>query len=190
MIRHAFKEWAVICRALAEGKQALILRKGGIAEDGGVFRPEHSRFWLYPTYVHQQREGIKPDAASLLEQALREQPAPGRLCLSHYVEVSGAFFVDRLDTALALDKLHYWSSDTVRKRFDYRGSGLYVLATRVFRARTPFELPSTPDYDGCKTWVELKQELPVDGATPVLDDERYGTFLEELDAVLHPTAYA
>ena len=32
MIRHAFKEWAVICKVLAEGRQALILRKGGIAE--------------------------------------------------------------------------------------------------------------------------------------------------------------
>ena len=31
MLRHAFKEWAVICKALAEGRQALILRKGGIA---------------------------------------------------------------------------------------------------------------------------------------------------------------
>ena len=38
MLKDAFKEWAVICRALAEGRQALILRKGGIAEAGGDFR--------------------------------------------------------------------------------------------------------------------------------------------------------
>ena len=49
-LRQAFKEWAVICRALAEGRQALILRKGGIAEPGPTFQPEHSHFWLYPTY--------------------------------------------------------------------------------------------------------------------------------------------
>ena len=59
---HAFKEWAVICRALAEGKQALILRKGGIAETGGEFAVEHTRFWLFPTYTHQQRDGIRPEA--------------------------------------------------------------------------------------------------------------------------------
>ena len=58
----AFKEWAVICRALAEGRQSLILRKGGIAEAGGQFRPEHDRFLLYPTYFHEQHHtGTKAD---------------------------------------------------------------------------------------------------------------------------------
>ena len=28
----AFKEWAGVCAALAEGRQSLIVRKGGIAE--------------------------------------------------------------------------------------------------------------------------------------------------------------
>ncbi len=54
-LRHAFKEWAVICRALAEGRQAVVLRKGGVAEKTGEFQIEHTRFWLFPTYVHQQR---------------------------------------------------------------------------------------------------------------------------------------
>ena len=31
MLKHAFKEWAVICQALATGRQALVLRKGGVA---------------------------------------------------------------------------------------------------------------------------------------------------------------
>jgi hypothetical protein len=38
----ALKEWAVICQALAEGRQTILLRKGGIAEPGGAFRVEHS----------------------------------------------------------------------------------------------------------------------------------------------------
>ncbi len=64
-LRIAFKEWAVICRALAEGKQALILRKGGIAEAGGAFRVEQTRFWLFPTFVHQQETGIVENARPL-----------------------------------------------------------------------------------------------------------------------------
>src|SRR5438270_4902540 len=77
MLRYALKEWAVICAALAEGRQAILLRKGGIAEAGGEFRVEHTRFWLYPTYVHQQREGVKPEALSLLERAEARRPPPG-----------------------------------------------------------------------------------------------------------------
>ena len=51
MLHWALKEWAVICRALAEGRQSLLLRKGGIAEAGGAFQVEQPRFWLLPTYV-------------------------------------------------------------------------------------------------------------------------------------------
>ncbi len=76
MLKHAFKEWAVICQALALGRQALILRKGGIAESTGDFQLEQTRFWLFPTYAHQQHAGIKPEAVPLLErvQAVLCQP--------------------------------------------------------------------------------------------------------------------
>jgi hypothetical protein len=190
MLRHAFKEWAVICRALAEGRQALILRKGGIAEDGGVFTPEHSRFWLYPTYVHQQAAGIKSEAAPLLQASEAEQPPAGILRLAHFAEVSGVFLVRRLDDALALDKLHLWSEATVRQRFAYRAPGLYVLPVRICRIPSAFEVPLKPEYDVCKTWVELDRALPTDGALPVTDDRRYADFLEDLDRVLNPTAFA
>ncbi len=67
-LQAAFKEWAFICSALAEGKQAIILRKGGIAETSGKFSVEHTRFWLYPTYVHQQHKGIRAEASSFLRK--------------------------------------------------------------------------------------------------------------------------
>ncbi len=190
MIQHAFKEWAVICRALAEGRQALLLRKGGIAEEGGNFRPEHARFWLFPTYLHQQREGVKPVALPLLEAVERERPPAGVLRLSHFAEVTGTFFVERLDVALALDGLHMWSPETVMKRFAYREPGLYVLAVRIFRVPQPFDVPLSPAYDGCKTWVELDQDLSIEGAEPVIDSRRYADFLEVLDGVLNPVAFA
>src|SRR6516164_5695765 len=93
MLQIAFKEWAVICKALAEGKQAIILRKGGIAEVGGQFKPEHSRFWLYPTYLHEHREGIKAQALPLLERAIQERLVAGMLRLTHFAEVTGVYDV-------------------------------------------------------------------------------------------------
>jgi hypothetical protein len=51
---------------------ALILRKGGIAEDGGQFRPEHDRFLLYPTHFHEQhRTGIKLDYGSCRNEVVQ-----------------------------------------------------------------------------------------------------------------------
>src|SRR5262245_42465127 len=117
MLNIAFKEWAVICKALAEGKQALILRKGGIAEAGNTFKPEHKRFWLYPTYVHQQEHGIKPEYAALLQEAEKERPSPGTVRLSHFVEVPGVYHAASLESVQMLDGLHLWTDETVRNRF-------------------------------------------------------------------------
>jgi hypothetical protein len=190
MLKHAFKEWAVICQALAEGKQALILRKGGIAEPHDAFALEHTRFWLYPTYVHQQREGVKAEALPLLEQAEAEKPPAGIVRLTHFVEVPGAYHVHDLAAALILNHLHLWSPETVQKRFEYRAPGLFVLPARVYRAKQAIDVPETAHYAGCRSWVELERELPTDGAVPVLDDEAFRDLLRSLDGLLRPTALA
>ena len=179
MPRFAFKEWAVICRALADGRQTVILRKGGIAEEGGVFRPDHARFWLFPTYLHQKADGLKPDAAATLPELDRDRPPADVVRLTHYVEVPAAFRAERLEDVLGLDPYHVWSESTVRQRFAYREPGLYVLPARVFAVATPRTVPNRPEYDGCKTWVDFGEELPA-GGTPVVSDD---VFAEVLDAV-------
>jgi hypothetical protein len=188
-MKHAFKEWAVICKALAEGQQALILRKGGIAEEQGEFRLEHTRFWLYPTFVHQQRAGIKPEALSLLEAAEAEKPPASTLRLSHFAEVAGVYHVHTLATALMVQPLHLWSMETVTQRFHYRTPGLYVIPVRIYRVPQAAELADLPRYAGCKSWVELEQDVPTEGATPVLAEEKFNALLRELDSLLKPTAF-
>jgi hypothetical protein len=168
MLRVAFKEWAAVCQALAAGRQTVILRKGGIAEEGGTFRPEHTRFWLYPTYFHEQRKGLKPDAAPLLAAAEAEWPESGTIRLTHFVEVVETRFVAELEEALRLDPLHVWTADTVRQRFHYRSPGLFVLSVRTYRTRTPKTLSEHPAYAGCKTWVELAEAIEEQPADPVL----------------------
>ena len=179
MPRMAFKEWAVVCRALAEGRQAVILRKGGIAEEGGDFRPDHARFWLFPTYLHQKADGLKPAAAVELAAVERDRPPAEVARLTHYVEVPAAFRADRLEDVLDLDGLHVWSETTVRQRFAYREPGLYVLPARVFGVNTPLMVPNRPEYDGCKTWVDLGEELPASG-TPVLSDDAFADVLDRV----------
>ena len=52
------KEWAVVCGALASGRQMVLLRKGGIYEAAGEFEVEHREFLLFPTYLHQNPQMI------------------------------------------------------------------------------------------------------------------------------------
>ncbi|HYT95059.1 MAG TPA: DUF1802 family protein [Gemmataceae bacterium] len=191
MLKHAFKEWAVICKALAEGKQALILRKGGIAEADDNFAIEHTRFWLFPTWTHQQQPaGLRPEALPLLEQVELERPPSGKVRLTHFAEVTGIYHVHSLVSVLLLAHLHLWSEETVRKRFAYRTPGLFVLPVRVWRAAEAFELPDTAYYQGCRSWVELERELPTEGATPVLPAEKMDDLHRSLDLLLNPIALA
>jgi len=189
-LAHAFKEWAVICRALAEGKQALILRKGGIAETAGEFAVEHTRFWLFPTYVHQQRSGIREDAAFLLKEAEAARPPAGTIYLSHWAEVTGIYRIRDLTPALLLAHLHFWSEETVRKRFAYREPGINALAVRIYRAPEVHTIADTAYYQGCKSWVDLDQAFPTEGSVPVLADKDYNDVKWNLDMLLNPTALA
>jgi hypothetical protein len=126
----------------------------------------------------------------LFRAADAHRPPPGTIRLTHFAETHGVYYVKQLFGALLLDDLHIWSEATVRQRFKYRWPGLYVLPVRVHRAAVPMELPETPAYAGCRTWVELDREIPTAGATPVLDDKAFADLLETLDRRLTPTALA
>ena len=166
MLQIAFKEWAVVCRAIGEGRQRIILRKGGISEVGGTFRPEHDRFWLYPTYFHEpQFKGIKPECTPLLEAAEAARPPAGKLHLTHWAEVNGVEYVTDLDVLLKLADRHVLSEETIRQRFAYRTPGLYVLRVTAYMPVAPYVVAEKPEYAGCKTWVTLDAPLDTAGST-------------------------
>ncbi|MBI2805702.1 MAG: DUF1802 family protein [Planctomycetes bacterium] len=190
MLQHAFKEWAVICEALARGTQALILRKGGIAEVAGEFAVEHTRFWLYPTFSHQQKDGIQEDARPLLEHVEANRPLAGTVQLQTWVEVDGVYSIRDELTSLLLSHLHIWSEATVAQRFNYRTPGLFLLVARVYRITQPHVIDESPAYAGCKSWLELDHPLSTDGSTPVLADADFDIVKRQLSLLLAPTAYA
>jgi hypothetical protein len=179
----AFKEWAGVCDALARGRQSIILRKGGIREGTGpgAFVPEHREFWLYPTAVHQSRQGLR---------IIGEGPDPGRQGPDSSIPIGLLARVERIgrvrDEALlpALEEFHVLTPETVRGRFHYRTPGLWVLAARIWRREPPFEIIATPEHAGCKTWVLLDEALPTSDLQASLDEPEWASRLERLRAVL------
>ena len=131
MLKHAFKEWAVICRVLAEGRQSLIVRKGGIAEPRGDFEMTQTRFWLFPTYLHQTGVAQTGSCSSHVADQRADRPPAGTVKLSHFVEVGGVYHVhDIVGRSKSIRSI----SGRVRRswaRFQYRRSGLFVLPVRL-----------------------------------------------------------
>ena len=151
----AFKEWAAICRALAAGRQDVILRKGGIVEPGGAFRPEHAEFLLLPTFVHQAPESLVPDARDLLVDIDGDRPPEGSVVLRHMARVREALRIRSLADLAAFRGRHVWSDAVVAERFHRWQDELHVLEVEVTPLPAPLTLPWHDSYGGCKSWVEL-----------------------------------
>src|SRR5205823_1408796 len=135
----AFKEWAGVCDALASGRQCLILRKGGIAEDSGRFAPEHDAFWLYPTHVHEAQQGLRV----IGDEPEGDPTPPGHVDLRALAMVAEVGYLDRPEALGALEEFHVWTEETVRKRFAYRQPGLWVLGVRAWVRPSPWRIEAT-----------------------------------------------
>lgn len=160
-MRTAFKEWAAICRALATGRQDVILRKGGIVEDGGEFRPDHAVFLLLPTFLHQAPESLIPEARDLLVDIDADRPPEGTVVFRHAATVLEARRVVCPEDLAAYRGRHVWSDAVVAERFHRWKDELHVLEVQVRPLAAPRTLPWHESYGGCRSWVELQADVPV-----------------------------
>ncbi len=184
-VRAAFKEWAVIVDSLGRGDQIIILRKGGIREGPGGFKMEHERFFLFPTLFHQQRDSVLPSAQNRFDQLAPHFPPPGKLRLEFFAETAASAKLNSPSDARALNGQHVWRDEVIAERFDWgRDKSISALAVRVFQLPQPVELPLLPAYAGCKSWVELDHDLPVENARPVLSDTAFAVKLDAFRTAL------
>lgn len=184
----ALKEWAVVCRALADGRQTLLIRKGGIEEIKAGFQVVHRDFWLFPTYVHQKAADLVPAVHGEFAEVQATQPPAGTIPFQLYATVEDVVKVMDLDRLRFLEGHHILSWDCVASRFHYRNKpGVHVMALRVYRRPNVITLENTPSYDGCVSWVELDEALGTEGCTPVLSDAEFGARLADIRARLEGT---
>lgn len=181
----ALKEWAVLIAALDQGRQIVTIRKGGIREETKDFRVRHEAFLLYPTYDHQQADLLKPEYRDDLAAVLARGMDPAReVEITHYARVTDAFETSRDESVRALSPHYVFSDEYAGKRLHWRPrKPLEVMLLRVFRLERPHRLMVTPEYGGCKSWIELPGDIALAGMTPVLDDTRYARMAEPVRAL-------
>lgn len=176
----ALKEWAIVCRALADGRQTLLIRKGGIEEIKAGFQVTHRDFWLFPTYVHQKAADLVPAVQAEFAEVQAAQPPSDTLPIQLYASVEDVVQVMDLSRLRSLEGRHVLSWDCVESRFNYRRPGVHVMILRVYRRHEMVTLANTPEYDGCVSWVDLDQSLGTDGCVPVLSDADFGRSVADI----------
>jgi len=172
--RVALKEWAVVVQALTEGRQILLLRKGGIAEAGSAFSLEYPEFSLYPTFLHQDKQYVHPDLHPAFDQIGKQAEAFGRVRIESYAVAHDVIQVTDLAALHKLESYHIWGPAYIDLRYQYRPDNpLCLLLLRVSRLSKPVGFEETDSYRGCKSWVTLDFEIETAGAGPVLTDEAF-----------------
>ena len=177
MLSVALKEWDLLISALLEGRQALLLRKGGILESENQFELEHPAFLFYPTFVHQDPRMVK----SAFRRDITQAAEPEVVTLRGYGTVARIFEVPSRRQLEALDDLHLWDAPLLDMRFHYRPEKpLYLVVVRAFKLPGPVTIPNTLDYAGCRSWVPLKQAIDIGGASAVLPAARIDSLVRRI----------
>ncbi|MBB5351840.1 hypothetical protein HNR46_002079 [Haloferula luteola] len=179
-----FKEWQVVCDALASGRQAIILRKGGIHEGREGFRFAEESFFLFPTRFHNQSEFVREGEVKVAP----EWEVGDRVEIGYHVTVPWARTLTNWAEVEALSGEHIWTEETVRQRFDWEGKGMsagsiHVALVRVSRLMEAWSFDYEKKYGGCRSWVEIP-EPPVGwevGKVPVMDNAAFAALESKLE---------
>ena len=172
----ALKEWAVTQRALLEGHQLLLLRKGGIVEETGDFDLRAETFLLYPTYAHEtERAGdVQPCFGQwLAEEETRKLP-PGQIRIEAFAQATDVVRVAHPEVLVKLMPQHIWSPQFIQGRFDWEPyKPVFVLLLRAYALAAPQIIPTRQEYGGCRSWVTLTEPISTVGAVPAVSDDTF-----------------
>jgi hypothetical protein len=146
------KEWSAAVHALLDGRQTVLLRKGGIHEKR--FDVAAQRFVLFPTVAHSHAERVRPEHRDLLAAGAADS-TEDEVVLRAGAKVVAAVEVNEPGGLADIESLHIWTADSVRAdRLDFRPKHrLTVLVVQASPLIEPQWLPRIPDYAACTSWV-------------------------------------
>ncbi|MCV7177613.1 DUF1802 family protein [Mycolicibacterium sphagni] len=150
----ALKEWSAAVHALLDGRQTVLLRKGGIHEKR--FAVAANEFLLFPTVAHSHAERVRPEHRGLLAESAPDS-TDDQLVIRAAAKVIAAIAVSNADGLSDIEDLHIWTAESVQAdRLDFRPRHrLTVLVVQAVALVEPIQLGREPQYGGCTSWVQL-----------------------------------
>lgn len=178
------REWAVIYDAVLEGRQILDLRKGGIHEVDRHFEIRAPRFWLYPSFVHQRADLLRPEHRRALERVVAARPPQEVIRIFGWADLVATAELSEPAELDTLAEEVIWTRDYAAKRLEWKPKHpLHMLVLRAHRLHAPVEIPWREEYRGCTSWGDLSG-LPPDpsalASTPALTDDDFAARLASI----------
>lgn len=178
----SLKEWATVVKALENGDQTVILRKGGILDVSSGFQIESEKFFLYPTWEHQEYHHIKPQFHKYLDDVKNNPPVEGTNKITSYAKVLGEADISSEEIIANLSKFHIWSDSYIQERRNWKPE---KPMKAVFLAT--FKIPERkiilkPEFQGCKSWININEEISDEEA--VLSQEEIQSKLKKFKEIV------
>ena len=156
----ALKEWSIICKALEDGNQTILLRKGGILEYKKGFEIRQKSFLLFPTLEHQAEEYLQSKYLQTYDLLLRGnksqdiQNKTNTLWILARIEAIQEFHDHEM--LPVLEKYHIWNEKYVNMRMNYNPKKpMNALLLRVYKLPQPISIDVNPEWAGCKSWIDI-----------------------------------
>ena len=187
----ALKEWAVTVEAMAKGDQVLLLRKGGIHEDGKDFRVIHREFLFYPTYLHQKEDLLQPAYQPALRKLLEQPQDNDRITFSYWARAEELLEISEQEKVDNLKPHHIWTTAYAQSKLHWKPMlPLSVLLLRIYKLEQPVTVPYLPEYGGCTSWVEVLSDVKLGRMEPVLNDAEFQRRCDDIKRSLGLTVTA
>lgn len=156
----ALKEWSIICKALEDGNQTILLRKGGILEYKKGFEIRQKSFLLFPTLEHQAEEYLQSKYLQTYDLLLRGnksediQNKANTLLVQARIEAIQEFHDHEM--LPKLEKYHIWNEKYVNMRMNYNPKKpMNALLLRIYKLPQPISIDVKPEWAGCKSWIDI-----------------------------------
>jgi len=176
----ALKEWSAVVRALEDGVQCVILRKGGIHDAGPQGPFGGAEFALFPTHEHQEASSIRPEFRHYLEGGAPHGESFNTVgSLATVVAEAEVAPGPALD---ALSPMHIWSGEYVAKRAAWMPERPLRAALLRVRRISGERVSTGPEHAGCRSWIDV--ECSAAGGEAAMGDADAAAALEAFEGAV------
>lgn len=189
-MKNALKEWNITIDALGKGLIIALWRKGGIQDTPSIknsfesFEIKQNEFLLFPTHTHQSPEKIKKDFWHLFNNNNKPNK-DNQIKIQYWASLEEEIEIDHSEKLLYISNELINTNEHLISSWDlYPEHKGKVLFLRVYSLSDPVLITYSEEYTGCKSWIELKIDIPKAHSKPILPYKAFNQKVKFIKSLL------
>jgi len=162
------KEWNTTIEALGHGKQTILIRK---------YKTNLKEFLLYPTVSYASKDHYLENFQKKHQQFVKKTSLPekneNKTLIKYFATLEK--IIEKPISQIPSSEYYIWTLDHVKSYITSNTAFIWIL--RVYNLKKPYWAEPTP---GAIRYANLKNEVSIDGMSPVLNDNEFSKILGEI----------